>query len=290
MMRFATAAVLLLVFSVANALVIPQPGSEDFRVRTADYHEGQVYKITGFFGFNATVILNQDEKVIKVGGFDAGWKVDDLGNKIMIQPRLEKADSNLTVVTTRRVYFFDLTVRPFPKGKFYSQANDHDQMYGLRFRYPDDEATLEAAKARLAAAQKALAAVRAKAEIQERELEAATNAPSKKTKHWDYSYMGSEAIKPYEVYDDGTFTHFKFYAQQNLPAFFVLNDDGTESMVNKFVVGDEVVVQRVAKQFELRMGGSVTCIYNDNPPILTPSTGTQTENDQVQRVLKGDER
>lgn len=281
-------------FPPSYAVEIPARGSADYRVRSTAFHAGQVYKITGFFGYTATVTLNPDEKIIKLVGFDLGWKIEDVAdNKVIIQPRLENADSNLTVITTKRVYFFDLTVRPFPKGKFRSQAGDPEQTYGLRFTYPEDEkaeAALRASaadvRAKLQAAKDALRSIQ---EAEERKLIEAKNAPSKKPKNYDYSYMGSESLKPYEVWDDGTFTYFRFYAQQDLPTFFVINDDSTESVVNKFVDGeggDVVVVQRVAKEFVLRHGGSFVCIYNNNPTVLTPSSPTATSSEQVQRVIR----
>ncbi len=261
-----------------QAAEMPRPGALDYRVRTTDYAEGQVYRITGFFGFHALVLFAQDEKIEKVGGFEKGWNIDDLGNKVLIAPKVEEADSNLTVVTNRRVYFFDLSVKPFPKGKYRSQADDALQTYGLRFRYPEDEARAAVAKA--------------ETERAERRLRQARNADGNKPKNSNYTYMGSEAIKPYEVWDDGTFTSFKFFAQQDLPSFFVVNDDGSESVVNKGMErdGDTVVVQRVGKEFRLRMGNSVTCIYNENPPVFTPSSGTETSSDQVQRVIKGESK
>lgn len=270
-----TAAALCAAFVSAHAALLPPGGALDSRIRTTDYTDGQVYKITGFFGFHALVMFSQDERIEKVGGFEKGWQVDNLGNKVLIYPKLDEADSNLTVVTNRRVYFFDLTVKPFPK-KYHSQADDPEQTYGLRFRYPEDEA--RAAKAK------------ADAELAEQKLRTASKEASNKPKNWNYTYMGSEAIKPYQVWDDGTFTYFKFYAQQDLPTFFVVNDDGTESVVNKGMErdNDTVVVQRVGKQFMLRMGLTVTCIYNENPTIYTPSTGTETSSVQVQRVIKGE--
>jgi type IV secretion system protein VirB9 len=220
-------------------------------------------------------MFSGDEKIEKVGGFEKGWQIDDLGNKVLITPKVDDADSNLTVITNRRVYFFDLSVKPFPK-KYHSQAGEPEQTYGLRFRYPEDEARAAAA---LAASQ-----------ASDRKLAEARKASSNKPRYANYTYMGSEAIRPYEVWDDGTFTYFRFYAQQDLPSFFVVNDDETESVVNKFVKydGDTVVVQRVAKQFVLRMGNTVTCIYNENVPVLTPSSPTGTTSEQMQRIVKGE--
>ena len=274
MKRLLVAASLAVVLA-AEAATVPPSGPQDYRIRTADYSEGQVYRITGFFGFHALIMFAPDERVEKVGGFEKGWSVDNLGNKLLVHPKIDDADSNLTVVTSRRVYFFDLSVKPFPK-KYSSQADDPEQTYGLKFRYPEDEA-------RAAAAEAAALAV-------EQKLRAATTKTSEKPKHWRYTYMGADAIRPYQVWDDGTFTYFKFYAQQDLPSFFVINDDGSESVVNKGMErdGDTVVVQRVGKQFVLRMGNSVTCIYNENPTLYTPSSGTETSSDEVQRVIRGE--
>lgn len=265
----------LLAAITAEAATVPPGGSQDYRVRSVDYSEGQVYRITGFFGFHALIMFAPDERIEKVGGFEKGWSVDNLGNKLLVHPKIEDADSNLTVVTSRRVYFFDLSVKPFPK-KYVSQAEDPNQTYGLKFRYPEEEA-------------RAAAAAAAALAVEER-LAAASTKIVEKPKHWNYAYMGAEAIRPYQVWDDGTFTYFKFYAQQDLPSFFVINDDGSESVVNKGMErdGDTVVVQRVGKQFVLRMGNSVTCIYNENPSIFTPSSGTETSSDQVQRVIRGE--
>ncbi|TCV82732.1 TrbG/VirB9 family P-type conjugative transfer protein [Sulfurirhabdus autotrophica] len=296
MKRTIIAIALLSVINSANALKTPARGDADFRVRTAEYHENQVYKITGFFGFPTTVSLNNDEAIVKLVGFDLGWNIENVAdNKVVIQPRVENADANLTVITTKRIYYFDLNVRPFPKETYKSQAQDRDQTFGLRFTYPEDEAAQAALKiqagevrAKLQAAKDALSSIQ---EAQARKLKDAKNASSKRLKNYDYSYMGSEVIKPYEVWDDGTFTYFKFYAQQDLPTVFVVNEDATESIVNKFVdgdAGDVMVVQRVAKQFVLRLGGTITCIYNDNPEVFSPSSPTATSSEQIQRIIKGE--
>ena len=128
MKRVAFVAAMLAAFA-AKAATVPPSGAQDYRIRTAEYSEGQVYKITGFFGFHALIIFAPDERIEKVGGFEKGWSVDNLGNKLLVHPKLDDADSNLTVVTSRRVYFFDLSVKPFPK-TYTSQAGDPEQTMG----------------------------------------------------------------------------------------------------------------------------------------------------------------
>ena len=53
-----------------------------------------------------------------------------------------------------------------------------------------------------------------------------------------YSVQGSAAIQPSEITDNGQFTALRFPNQRELPAFFAVNPDGSESIV-PFDVRDE---------------------------------------------------
>ena len=57
-------------------------------------------------------------------------------------------------------------------------------------------------------------------------------------------------------------THVKFGARQELPALFVRNEDGSESLVNFSVEAAELIVHRVARQFVVRRGNLQGCIVN----------------------------
>jgi len=64
------------------------------------------------------------------------------------------------------------------------------------------------------------------------------------------------------AWDDGVRTWFEFGARSELPAIFVRNDDGTESLVNFSIEHSDIVVQRVAHRFVLRRGKLTGCIVN----------------------------
>ncbi len=59
-------------------------------------------------------------------------------------------------------------------------------------------------------------------------------------------------------------THVRFAARRELPAIFVRNDDGSESLVNFSIDADEVIVHRVARQFVVRRGRLRGCIVNEH--------------------------
>ena len=64
------------------------------------------------------------------------------------------------------------------------------------------------------------------------------------------------------AFDDGVHTRITFGAKSELPALFVRNDDGTESLLNFSREDGDVVVHRVAARFILRRGQLTGCIVN----------------------------
>src|SRR5207248_289194 len=141
------------------------------------------------------------------------------------------------LLTTRRTYQFAYSAsaqRPDPALG--------DVIYALRFTYPPS------------AADRAADAV-------ERRL---TSASGERPRNLAYAYRGSPQLKPVSAFDDGVQTRLAFDARGELPAIFVRNDDGSESLVNFTVDRGELVVHRVARQFTVRRGGLKGCIVNQD--------------------------
>jgi type IV secretion system protein VirB9 len=57
-------------------------------------------------------------------------------------------------------------------------------------------------------------------------------------------------------------THLQFDTRSELPALFVRNDDGSESLLNFNVEHGEVVIHRIARRFVVRRGRLTGCIVN----------------------------
>jgi type IV secretion system protein VirB9 len=62
--------------------------------------------------------------------------------------------------------------------------------------------------------------------------------------------------------DDGVHTRLRFAVNADLPAIFVRNDDGSESLLNFSMDAGDVIVHRVAKRFILRRGKLTGCVVN----------------------------
>ena len=158
-------------------------------------------------------------------------------NHLFLKPRAGGADTNLTVLTTRRTYHFDYSTserRPDPAFG--------DVIYVLRFIYP------------LQSGGRAATAV---------EHELAT-APEARIHNLSYDYRGSPQLKPVSAWDDGIQTRLRFDSHEELPAIFVRNDDGSESLLNFTVDAGDLIVHRVARQLTVRRGALHGCIFNQS--------------------------
>ena len=81
-------------------------------------------------------------------------------------------------------------------------------------------------------------------------------------KNIDYWFCGDASLKPTAASDDGMHTRLTFAAKAEQPAIFVLNEDGTESLLNFSMDEGDVIVHRVARRFILRRGNLAGCIVN----------------------------
>jgi type IV secretion system protein VirB9 len=268
---------LLAVPVIVMAETNPPHGAFDPRVRVVDYNAQDVVKLTTFYGVSTHVQFGPREviKDVAVGDTQA-WEIIPRGSHLFIKPKAEKADTNVTVVTDRRVYNFALVV----EGRKVRDADawrDPNLVFSLSFRYPDEEAD------RVTVAAHETARKEQAAEAKER-LQAAKQVDANR----DYWVAGSEEISPTAARDDGRFIYLTFGLNKDMPAVYAVDAEGNESLVNTSVEGNEIVVQRMVKQLTLRKGGAVACLVNKSFDLnggRDNKSGTVAPN--VERVIKG---
>ena len=251
-----------------HAELTPARGLVDPRVRVVAYDAEQVIRLHGYVGYQIHFQFAEGETFVNLAAGDN--KALDVGyeaNHLVLKPLAEKVATNITVITTRRVYQFDYSAsseRPDP--------DREDVIYSLRFIYPQEEA------------RKAAEAL----EQQRTNLKLASAAEDPhRPRNSDYWGCGATAIRPQSAYDDGVQTRLRFPAHAEFPTMYVKNDDESESLVNFTVDNDEVVIHRVARSFVLRRGKLVACIQNRSFDGGGQRLDTQTLVPGVQRVTKG---
>jgi type IV secretion system protein VirB9 len=236
---FVMAALLLLVFEQARAESLPTAGTTDSRVRTVSYDANQIYRLYGFVGYSIELVFEPGEIFAGHGGGDVeGIMFGAHANQLIIKPRAASVSTNFVVYTDRRAYRFHYTVSHGVPDVANARA-----MYVVRFVYPAAEGGGAAATG----------------DVIDEQLD---RAKSLRPQNKDYWFRGPAALKPIAGFDDGVHTRLMFSARTEWPAVFVRNADGTESLLNFSVEGDDLVIHRVARAFILRRGRLSACIVN----------------------------
>jgi type IV secretion system protein VirB9 len=263
---------LLVLSQVARAYDLPG-WSDDSRVRQIVYAPDAVVRIQAQRGFATHIALDPHEQIQVVAPGDRdGWQV--VANRgdhdVYLKPQLAAHDSNLEIRTDKRSYSFDLVVLPL-KAKF----GNGDEMYRVTFVYPDEV--------------KAQTHAETDAELVAQRL----GQPSvvRNTRYSMQVMPRSDDIAPTAAWDDGRFTYIRIPNNRRIPAIFRVAEDGTESVVDRHMEDDVIVVHEVAKRFVLRLGDEVVGIWNDAYDMdgVPPRDGTTVTG--VKRVLRshGDE-
>jgi len=272
----------LLAFATpAHALDTPTPAPADARVRFVNYRPYDVTKVVGTLFSSLQLEFAPDEEIANVVvGNTVAWEVAPAGNILFLKPREQHPLTNLQVVTTRRdgsrrSYQLELTIR----------AGSVDRASGtyflVKYRYPEDEAI---ARRQKQAADAAARAADNEASFVESTFEMYEDYGPR---NWHYSAQGARAIEPSSVYDNGKTTTFTFKGVAEIPAIYLVNTDGSESLVPKSVEGSLVRVHALGRKFVLRRGKDVLCVFNDAFMASGIEPGTSTVSPSIARVVKG---
>jgi len=256
-MRAPWGTVMLLLVSEALAETAPAPGLLDPRIRTAAYSRDQVYRLTGFVGYQTDLEFEAGETFVGLGAGDIeGLSFVAADNHLFLKPKAAKIGTNLTILTSRRTYQVDYSASV--------QRPDATQevTYALRFTYP---------------------VVSQPGEREAKELD----APSRRPKNIDYWFCGDASLKPTAASDDGVHTRLTFGARAEQPAIFVLNEDGTESLLNFSMDEGDVILHRVARRLILRRGDLAACILNKGFLGSGDQLKSHTVADDVMRTTPG---
>lgn len=226
----------------ANAVQTPKTLGLDKRVKVFMYHESEVYSIRGYYLHNTLVEFSDRETILHVvGSSGAMWEVTPVGRSaITLKPFSEMSrDSNISVVTSKRTYHFELLA-----ARFASSSRSGSITFGAKFRYPDEEKRIQ--------------------DMELAKKEALIGDPQDPNRlNYNYSFAGDYGLRPVTMYDNGDFTYIQFREKSELPAIYIVNPDGKEQLVNARREGRFMVVPRVTYQFSFRIGQQLACVRNE---------------------------
>jgi type IV secretion system protein VirB9 len=230
----------------------------DTRLRSVPYSSDQIYRLRGYAGYQIDLEFERDERFVGLASGDVeGLAFEAQDNHLFIKPKAINVHTNVTVLTSRRSYHFDYDVAPA-----HTVGDAKDAIYALRFEYPAPPPPTTATPA-----------------------DAPLSLPSK-PRNTNYWFCGSATLQPLEAWDDAVHTYLRFDPRGELPAVFVRNDDGTESLLNFSVEHDEVVIHRIAKQLIVRRGALFGCIVNRGFEGGGKALDSGTVSSEVQRATR----
>lgn len=253
----------LAVVGVSSAFGQAETGGErvDRRIHYVTYDPDEVVTVEAVVGVVTHVVLESGESyVTHAFGDGKAWDFAVKGNHYFLKAVAANADSNLTIVTDRRSYHFNLTL---------ASATDAPATFEVTFRYPDSDARKK------------------REETRRRDLEEGFGERGGHA-NLAYSMSGDLDIAPVNAWDDSEFTYFKFPGNRDIPAVYMVDVEGTESIVNRHGAGpanEIVVVHRVAARWVLRLGTRVLAVWNDAYDAEGRRNVTRTASPDVKRVL-----
>lgn len=225
---------------LAHAETTPISNKLDSRVREAVYVDGQVYKLYTTL-LRATTIEFPPGEVLNniVAGDSDSLQFQSVpgGRLIAIKPVIKNLNTNITLYTNRRAYYFN--VIESPKATYFA----------VRFNggYTVKENTLTDTTPHLD-----------------------TTAP-----YVNYGANKQAAITPTKIWDDGVFTYFQFYPTAPIPAIFK-TDNGRESSVNSTVQLNHVMrVSGLSNYWSLR-SDQTNVVVKRMQPGTTSLSRTET--------------
>ncbi len=196
------------------ASVIPAPGVKDPRIQTIDYDPDEVVSLRVALGYALTIEFSSDERIENVA----------LGNSAVWQAVANHRADHLFIKPMLGATNTNLTVvtdvREYNFDLNAIQGPDPTTPISLRFIYP---LSLDAPAAQ--AVPKAY-----------------------------FRFTGAAAIRPASMYDDGAATFIVWRDNGQVPAVFMVNDQGAEVLINGAMRNGNYVIDLVADRFVFRLG------------------------------------
>ncbi len=226
----------ILVFG-SNTFAADRPVAMDSRIRTFVYSKNEIFRIVLNYGYQTTLEFQKDERVQTISVGDSyAWQLSPFENMLFIKPLENTVMTNMTIITNKRTYQFELESRSL--GDVY----DSQLAYVVRFFYTDEEDTPSLSR------------------FLEDNL-FFEDAPH----NFNYSIKGPKELVPVMVFDDGMRTFFQFNDDIKVaPVFFAVDMyKGGSSKLLARKMNKYFMVNTISKVFTVQIGKETVSITNN---------------------------
>lgn len=106
----------------------------DHRIKTYVYSPYEVYLLVLHFGFQSNIEFAKGEEIKTITlGDTFAWKITPLENRLFVRAMEKNIRTNMTVITNKRTYEFDIVAKELEEGE------KKDLVYVIRFFYPENK-------------------------------------------------------------------------------------------------------------------------------------------------------
>jgi type IV secretion system protein VirB9 len=210
----------------------------DNRIRTLAYNPDEIVRIIGKSGIQSTIEFSSDERIENVAvGDSSAWQItpNRRASLLFVKPLKPRSRTNMTVVTDKRTYMFDLVA-----GDKWTAP-----LYAMKFSYPHEKA-VEAPKP---VQQAAVAAAQPRVALTADKL------------HFDWNRKGNSKLLPARVFDDGAALYLAWDKSTPLPAILTQSEDRKEGPVNYRMSGEYIVISPIPANLVLRYGNRTALLW-----------------------------
>jgi type IV secretion system protein VirB9 len=206
----------------------------DRRIQTLTYDSGKIVQIVGREGIQSTVEFGPDEHIENVAiGDSSVWQVtpNRRGSLLFLKPLARTTRTNMTVVTDRHLYMFDLVASPAAG----------EPVYVLKFDFPNEKRPVAAPAAQVAQA-------------------SVPQPVAPEHLNFGWQTKGSGRLLPSRIFDDGRALYLAWNPEMALPAILTVSSEGREGPVNYRTSGNFIVVDPLPSNIVLRQGKRIATI------------------------------
>lgn len=250
---------------LASAILAAPASAQDPRLVERMYDPTQVVRIEGRTNVQTTIRFGEGERIENVAiGNSNSWQVTPSrsANLLFVKPLEPRAATNMTVVTNRHTYLFDLVANP----------NARNPLYILTFTYPEELLPEGDPAAGLASANAAPAPQPNALELAAANDDLAVLDPAQL--NFDWARTGEASLLPQEIYDNGEATFLTWPEGRAMPAILLMDHEGNEGPVNYAVRGDVIVLDLVPGEIVLRSGDDEARLINQGDAGAYLADGT----------------
>jgi type IV secretion system protein VirB9 len=223
----------------------------DRRIQTLVYDPEQIVQIIGHEGIQSTVEFGPDERIENIAvGDSSAWQItpNRRASLLFLKPLVRATRTNMTVVTDRHLYMFDLV----------AALKGGSPVYALKFTYPNEKPPVAQATVQMA----------------EPTPTAPTFSPDQLNFGWQTK--GFDQLLPSRIFDDGRTLYLAWDREVALPAILTVSSDGREGPVNYRTSGGFIVIDPLPSNILLRQGKRTAAIWSARPshPQVVPPNRT----------------